>query len=250
MSHQAILSAVQERRYAKNNGMFPEFKYNVAGRQVRAATPMKKHYGDSFEDTAAKYKPGCNKECFCCSSIGISRLVSTEEFPLWETELGIDNMIHEKRCHSRLNHRRQFSGLYKRKLDTKIPQVDDPRLALLPSQITAPLRNQQSNLRTVHAWSGSLRTGRRCQTASVTTRKCKKMQSHAAQGVFVSNKRPAHRHRWCCHPLSAERTNDGHNLGLGLYDCQYWDGGADGASSKNITEQDNATVVTWTLDYR
>ena len=112
MSHHAIVKAVKERKKAKRNGTYVPFHYHTVSKPIMHAIVTKPYVIHSLAETTRKYKQGCHNECFCCSPIGVSKLKSSSDFPsIWETQQGVDNMIFQKRCHSRLNHRQQFSGI-------------------------------------------------------------------------------------------------------------------------------------------
>lgn len=159
MSHLAILRAVQQRNQLKRNGSLPEFEYKRKPRKVRGATCLSITH--SVSNTASKYERGCNKECFCCSTIGIQRLEWPGEFPPWETELGIEKMVNDKRCHSRLNHRRQFSGIYRRRLNPNVLDKDfqEYGMPIRRNESTQEprYRTQATTLRTSQKWSSTLR---------------------------------------------------------------------------------------------
>lgn len=163
MSHIAMLRAVKQRTLMKRNGSMPEFHYLQKPKPIlgviRRNVPIQRS-ATAARNTRNRYRPGCNAECFCCSKIGCLRLGNEDEFPPWETELGIDNMVYEKRCHSRLNHRRQYSGIYKRKLDGNVFDKDylEHGMPIHCYDTSAPqFLTQPTSFRTTQRWSSNLR---------------------------------------------------------------------------------------------
>ena len=162
MSHVAILRAVKQRHEMKRTGQMPRFQYLKQPRPLLQPV-CKKYARPSTSAVGARrqqHHRGCHAECFCCSTVGLLKLESDEEFPPWSTQLGIDNMVHEKRCHSRLNHRHQYTGFYRRRLDSQTMDKDFYSFGLPKRAYDcngSEIRTLSTSFRLSSQWSSTLR---------------------------------------------------------------------------------------------